>query len=192
MIQKIFLITFAIRKADKGISFPDFLKSNIEDIKDFLPPETQCMGCSSFTDYYVDLLAETIHPFRTTFNGVTNKGVIDIEVVELSFSSGNNLLFKQLPWLEDFISYMAEEYYFIGLMYPYLIKVGNEYDFRLPYRMITDESNEDTDSLLTRENFSAFEDNALFLKKHFYKEEIEDDYLAGIAKVMLITNMVAL
>ena len=189
MIQKIFLITIVIRKNDKETNFSEFLKLNIDDyIGEFLPSDINFLEFKSYRDYYVDLLMQRIYPFEEVFNN-KETGAAELEVYEFTFSFDKNIMFKELPWLESFINYMAEEYFFIAVVYPYLIKVDNDYAFRFPYRTITEESDDETKDGPPGIDFTPFDDNALFFKQHFYKEEIWDDLISGIAKTILLKNI---
>ncbi len=74
-----------------------------------------------------------------------------------------------------------DEIPFLSVLYPYLLKVGNDYIFRLPYRIITDESNRETKDGPNGIDFSVFQDNALFFMHHFYEDDIPIDYIETIS-----------
>jgi len=189
MIQKIFLITIVIRKNDKETNFSEFLKLNIDDyIGEFLPSDINFLEFKSYRDSYVDLLMQKIYPFEEVFNN-KETGAAELEVYEFTFSSDENLLFKELPWLESFINSMAEEYFFLAVVYPYLLKVDNDYVFRFPYRTITEESDDETKDGPNGIDFSPFQKNAHFFKQHFYEDDMTDELIIGITKTLLLKDV---
>jgi hypothetical protein len=191
MEQKIFLIMIAMREVDKDISFPDFIKSRIDwDIRTFLPSGIDFIGCNTYSDFYADKVMEKIYGYDEDALFSRQRGIMDKKVIELTFSSTNDLQFKTLPWLESFISFIAEEYHFIGVLYPYIIKEDGEYTFRIPYRMITNETDDDTESTSIEDDFTELLNNALFFKHHFYEEKIPEQCYSGIAKLLLLDKMV--
>ena len=178
-----------MRRAIRDITFSEFIKLNIDKyMGDFIPKDIQQLEFNNYTDDYVDLLMQKIFPFDEVFNDINNRGASEVEVYEFTFSSDKNLLFKELPWLESFISFMVEEYYFLAIAYPYLIKVDNEYVFRFPYRTVTEEDDKETKDGPNGIDFTPFEENVLFFKHHFYKEKISDELISIIAKTMLLDN----
>lgn len=187
MIQNIFLILFVMQKTRAGIGFTEYLTETIDtDIKEFLPEGIGFIKCNTYSDFYIDNFLNRVYGLES--EGVTIPELLTIEmsVLELSFLSDEDIMFKELPWLEGYMSDTAEYYDNLGVVFPYLIKDGSGYTFRLSYKMITLESNEDASTLELEDDYSMLIDNAEFFKHHFYKEEVLDEFLPGIAKVLLL------
>ena len=192
MIQKIYIILFAFRSVDESISFPDYIKSRIDsDIRSFLPIGTDFIDFNTYSDFFADLVIEKINGIHDDEYYAEQEVITDKKIMEFTFSSDEELKFQLLPWLEGFINFMVGEYNSIGVIFPYIIKTNNQYTFRIPYRVITSRSDDDSESDPMEGNIVELQENARFFKNHFYNEEIPNDCYSGMAKIMLLVNMVS-
>jgi hypothetical protein len=189
MMQTIFLIMLVMEKRRRGDGFLSYVNEFIDiDIKGFLPDGIHFLSCELFTDFYSANIMDRIYNLGAP-EKVHDEMKLKIEVMKLTFSSHEDIMFKELPWLEAYMGEAAEYYDNLGVVFPYLIKDGRGYTFRLSYKMITPITNEDAYTKALEENFSILISNANFFKSHFYKEDIRDEYYSNLAKAMLVHSI---
>jgi hypothetical protein len=187
MIQTIYLIMVVMQKRRDGDSFIEYLKESIDhDIIEFMPEGITLLNCELSEDFYSTNIIRRIYGFDTERVFIPYEMLISDNIMELTFSSDNDIKFRELPWLEKYISESIEYYHNLGVIFPYLIKQGEGYTFRLSYKMVTHVSNEGASSKELDEDYSLLTKNANFFKAHFYGEDIPEEYFAGIAKAMLV------
>ena len=190
MIQTIFLIMLVMQKTRAGIGFTEYLIETIDtDIKEFIPEGIDFIKCNTYSDFYIDNILNRVYGFESEGVTIPEQLTVEKNVLEITFSSEDDLMFKELPWLEEYMGDTIEYYDNLGVVFPYLIKDGGGYTFRLAYKMITPVSNEDASTLELNDDYSMFTDNGDFFKSHFYKEDVLDEYLPGIAKVLLLNKV---
>ena len=162
MIQKIFLIMVVIEGTRSGPGFSSYVGEHIDlDIKDFIPERIELLECKLFPDFYIDNIIDKAHGLSSPERVVLPDHLtFKKEVMELTFLSDQDLVFRQLPWLENYVNETAEDYDKLAVIYPYLIKDGNGYSFRLPYKMITPVTNEDSTTNTIKEDYSLLQINA--------------------------------
>ncbi len=178
-----------MEKRRGGDGFLSYMNEFIDiDIKGFLPDGIHFIDCELFTDFYSENIMDRIYNLGSQ-NRIPYEMMLKKEVMKLTFSSGEDIMSKELPWLETYIGEAAEYYDNIGVIFPYLIKKGKGYTFRLSYKMITPITNEDAYTKALGENYSILLTNANFFKKHFYKEDITDDHYSNLAKAMLVHSI---
>ena len=190
MIQNIFIILNVFRSEYKEQDFASFIEDGIkEDIKPFLPDGVDYSSYTFYPDKYIDrIFNQILSKYLNSINEDMPPSIgVERKILNFTFTSEEDIRFKQIPWLEEFVLSKAEEYYNILIIFPYLIKTDSKYSFITPRKFFGHNYKND-DSISKFDNFPLLQNAAPFFKHHFYKEDIPENCFPVMAKVLLLNE----